>query len=70
METMNERQEPRPEAPMPDLPDVSASLMHDWYAAVPGCEHGVNRICDRDIDLPHFRCLAVIRPLGKPQGRR
>ena len=54
---------------MSELPDMSVSLMHDWYPAMPGYEHGVSRIRTRDADSTRFRHLTAIEPLDDPRGR-
>ena len=46
-----------------ELPDVSGNLIHDLHTAVLMREHGISRICTRDIDFHRFPFLAVVDPL-------
>ena len=46
-----------------ELPDVSGNLFHDLHTAVLMREHGISRICTRDMDFHRFPFLTVIDPL-------
>lgn len=57
-----------------ELPDVRGNLFHDLHTAVLMREHGVSRICTRDVDFHRFPFLSVIDPLraghGEPESGR
>ena len=43
--------------------DNSSNLCHNLYTAVVMREHGVRRICTRDIDFHRFPFLTVVDPI-------
>ena len=47
-----------------ELPDLRGSVMHDVHTAVLMREHGVSRICTRDVGFGRFPFLTVLDPLG------
>lgn len=46
-----------------ELPELCGNVMHDVHTAVLMREHGVSRICTRDLHFRHFPFLTVIDPL-------
>ena len=46
-----------------ELPVVGGNLFHDLHTAVLMREHGVSRICTRNMDFHQFPFLTVIDPL-------
>jgi toxin-antitoxin system PIN domain toxin len=46
-----------------ELPDLAGNLLHDAHTAILMREHGVARICTRDMDFGRFPFLEVIDPL-------
>ncbi len=47
-----------------ELPDLAGNLLHDAHTAVLMREHGIRRICTRDMDFHRFPFLEVIDPLN------
>ena len=47
-----------------ELPDIRGNISHDLHTAVLMCEHGITRICSRDIDFLRFPFLTVIDPVN------
>ena len=48
-----------------ELAELRGNVMHDLHTAVLMREHGVSRICTRDVDFRRFPFLTVIDPLGE-----
>jgi predicted nucleic acid-binding protein len=46
-----------------EFPSLAGNLMHDTHTAVLMREHGVRRICTRDMDFHRFSFLEVVDPL-------
>ncbi len=46
-----------------EVPGLSGNLMHDTHTAVLMREHGIRRICTRDVDFHRFPFLEPIDPL-------
>lgn len=46
-----------------ELPQVTGNLVHDAHTAILIREHGIRRICTRDMDLHQFPFLEVMDPL-------
>ena len=44
-------------------PDLAGNLLHDAHTAVLMREHGIRRICTRDMDFHRFGFLEVVDPL-------
>jgi predicted nucleic acid-binding protein len=50
-----------------EVPGVAGNLWHDAHTAVLMREHGIRRVCTRDIDFHRFPFLEPIDPLiGEP----
>ena len=45
--------------------ELRGNAMHDLHTAVLMREHGVSRICTRDVDFHRFPFLTVFDPLGE-----
>jgi len=45
-----------------ELPHLAGNLLHDAHTAVLMREHGVRRICTRDVDFHRFPFLEVLEP--------
>lgn len=46
-----------------ELPHIAGNLLHDAHTAILMREHGIRRICTRDMDFNQFPFLEVIDPL-------
>jgi predicted nucleic acid-binding protein len=46
-----------------EIPHLSGNLMHDAHTAILMREHGIRRICTRDMDFHRFPFLEVVDPL-------
>lgn len=46
-----------------ELPDVAGNLVHDMHTAVLMREHGIRRVCTRDMDFHQFPFLEVVDPI-------
>ncbi|MGH8606647.1 MAG: type II toxin-antitoxin system VapC family toxin [Gammaproteobacteria bacterium] len=46
-----------------ELPHLAGNLLHDTHTAVLMREHGIRRICTRDVDFHRFSFLEVVDPL-------
>jgi toxin-antitoxin system PIN domain toxin len=47
-----------------EMPQISGNLVHDAHTAILMREHGIVRICTRDMDFHQFSFLEVIDPLN------
>jgi predicted nucleic acid-binding protein len=45
-----------------ELPRLAGNLLHDTHTAVLMREHGIRRICTRDMDFHRFTFLEVVEP--------
>lgn len=45
-----------------ELPHLAGNLLHDTHTAVLMREHGIRRICTRDMDFHRFSFLEVVDP--------
>jgi hypothetical protein len=45
-----------------EFPDLAGNLLHDTHTAVLMREHGIRRICTRDMDFHRFSFLEVVDP--------
>ncbi len=48
---------------MAEVPHLAGNLIHDMHTAILMREHGIRRICTRDMDFHRFAFLEVIDPL-------
>jgi uncharacterized protein len=46
-----------------ELPHLAGNLLHDAHTAILMREHGIGRICTRDMDFNQFPFLEVIDPI-------
>ena len=46
-----------------ELPWLAGNLLHDSHTAILMREHGIRRICTRDVDFHRFSFLDVVEPL-------
>lgn len=46
-----------------ELPQIAGNLLHDAHTAVLMREHGIRRVCTRDMDFHRFPFLEVIDPV-------
>ncbi len=46
-----------------EFPHVAGNLLHDAHTAVLMREHGIRRICTRDVDFHRFTFVEVLDPL-------
>ncbi len=46
-----------------ELPHLAGNVLHDAHTAVLMREHGIRRICTRDVDFHRFSFLEVVDPL-------
>jgi hypothetical protein len=46
-----------------EMPELAGNLVHDAHTAILLREHGVSRICTRDMDFARFPFLEMIDPL-------
>jgi len=46
-----------------DVPQLTGNLMHDAHTAILMREHGIRRICTRDMDFHRFKFLEVVDPV-------
>lgn len=46
-----------------ELPQLAGNMLHDAHTAILMREHGILRICTRDMDFHHFPFVEVIDPL-------
>ena len=51
-----------------ELPQIAGNLLHDAHTAVLMREHGIRRVCTRDMDFHHFPFLEVVDPLKPNRG--
>lgn len=49
-----------------EVPHLSGNLLHDTHTAILMREHGIRRICTRDMDFHRFSFLEVVDPLSQP----
>jgi hypothetical protein len=52
-----------PERVILELPHLAGNLLHEAHTAILMREHGIRRICTRDMDFHQFGFLEVIDPL-------
>ena len=45
-----------------ELPQIAGNLLHDAHTAILMREHGIRRVCTRDMDFHRFPFLEVIDP--------
>lgn len=45
-----------------ELPRLSGNILHDAHTAILMREHGIRRICTRDVDFHRFGFIEVIDP--------
>jgi predicted nucleic acid-binding protein len=45
-----------------ELPHLAGNVLHDTHTAVLMREHGIRRICTRDMDFHRFSFLEVVEP--------
>jgi uncharacterized protein len=50
-------------AVLAEYPHLAGNLFHDAYTAILMREHGIRRICTRDVDFTRFKFLEVLDPL-------
>jgi predicted nucleic acid-binding protein len=48
---------------MTELPWLAGNLLHEAHTAILMREHGIRRICTRDVDFHRFPFLEVVDPL-------
>jgi toxin-antitoxin system PIN domain toxin len=48
-----------------EFPWLAGNVLHDAHTAVLMREHGIRRICTRDMDLHRFSFLEVVDPLSE-----
>lgn len=48
-----------------ELPQLTGNLMHDAHTAILMREHGIRRICTRDMDFHRFAFLEVVDPIRR-----
>jgi predicted nucleic acid-binding protein len=46
-----------------ELPHLRGNILHDAHTAVLMREHGIRRICTRDVDFHRFSFLEVVDPM-------
>ena len=46
-----------------ELPWLAGNVVHDAHTAVPMREHGIRRVCTKDMDFHRFPFVEVIDPL-------
>lgn len=51
-------------AVLAEFPHLAGNLFHDAHTAILMREHGIRRICTRDVDFSRFKFLEVVDPLG------
>jgi len=51
-------------AMLAEYPHLAGNLFHDAHTAVLMREHGIRRICTRDVDFTRFKFLEVVDPAG------
>jgi len=47
-----------------ELPHLAGSVMHDAHTAILMREHGVRRICTRDMNFHQFPFLEIVDPVA------
>ncbi len=47
-----------------EYPHLAGNLFHDTHTAILMREHGIRRICTRDVDFTRFKFLEVLDPVG------
>jgi predicted nucleic acid-binding protein len=45
-----------------ELPSLAGNILHDAHTAILMREHGVRRICTRDVDFHRFPFVEVVEP--------
>lgn len=45
-----------------ELPELAGNVVHDAHTAIVMREHGIRRVCTRDMDFHRFPFLEVIDP--------
>jgi len=48
---------------MAELPHLAGNLLHDAHTAILMREHGIRRVCTRDMDFHRFPFLEVVDPI-------
>jgi len=47
-----------------EYPHLAGNLFHDAHTAIVMREHGIRRICTRDINFTRFKFVEVVDPVG------